>query len=436
MNVERARPLSATPDVTPASEAVRTGQDTAQRKRRGAAALQSRNFRLLWLGLITSNIGTWMASTAEGWLVTGLVPDRASVSLGMIAVSFAIPMLLLPPIGGAVADRMPRLRLLWIVQSLYLVLSMILAILTLSGAIAVWMLMGYAFLNGIVLAFDAPTRHALLPDIVTPEQLTSAVSLNSAAFTGAALLGPALAGVLIPVIGVGGVFLINALSGLAVLWALRQLRVQERELGTGPREHVGRSILAAVRYVRQSRLISGLLLVSIVTGIFGRSYSPLLAVFARDVFEVGSTGYGFLAAAPGFGTLFGAIWLATRGDLADRGRWIWRTSGGFALALFGFALVGVYGAAVPLLMIVGMTSIIASALIATLLQLHVPNELRGRVMSLYMLTVIGVPSAGALLSGVVASQVGVNAAVAGGAVIVLILTVIAFLRNDDLRRAP
>lgn len=419
------------PEISPEQEPA-----AAESRRRGFAALRARNFRLLWLGLFISNAGTWMTSTAEGWLVTDLNPDDAAFSLGLISASFAIPMLALPAVGGAIADRVPRIRLLFTVQCVYVVLSAVLTTLTVTGVIEVWMLMGYALFNGAVLAFDAPTRNALLPDIVTPHQLTSAVSLNSAAFTGAALIGPALAGALIPLVGVGGVFAINTVSYIAVFWALFQLRgipdVGRRR--TSP-DGVLRSIGRGITYVRQSPLLLGLLTVSVITGVFGRSFGPLLAVFARDVFATGSVGFGFLVAAPGLGTLCGAIGLAAIGDVANRGRWIWRAAAIFAVALVLFAAVGIYAVALPLLVLVGGSSTIASALIATLIQIHAPNELRGRLMSFYSLTVIGVPSAGVLLSGTVADLVGVRIAVGGGAALVFLLVSLAFVRNRALRDA-
>ena len=148
----------------------------------------------------------------------------AAFWLGLISMAFAIPMIVLTPFGGAIADRFPRIRLLWIVQILYITASAILSIIVITGVVQVWMLVVYSFINGVVLAVDSPTRHALLPDIVTREQLPAAVSLNSVAFTGAGLMGPALGGALIPLIGVGGVLSFNAISCIAILVALKKLR--------------------------------------------------------------------------------------------------------------------------------------------------------------------------------------------------------------------
>jgi MFS family permease len=400
------------------------------------AALESRNFRLLWIGLLTSNAGTWMESTGMGWLVTDLEPARKPFWLGMIAAAFAVPMLTVPPIGGAIADRFPRLKMLWAVQITYLVASGALATLTLAGVVTVWYLLAYSFLNGLVLAFDSPTRHALLPDLVPRDQLTSAVSLNSVSFTGAALVGPAIAGALIPVIGVGGVFVVNSVSCLATLTALARMRdVPQHSRHAVATGGALASIARGIAHVRREPLLRGLLTVSLVSGLLGRSYGPMLAVFARDEFRVGSTAYGFLLAAGGLGTLTGALGLASRGDVGQKGRWLMVATGCQASLLLLFAACPWYGIALALLVLVGASTAVAGALTATLIQLTAPNELRGRIMSLYVLTLIGVPSAGALLAGTVGEAIGVREAVGGGAAIVILLAGVVFARNEAVRGA-
>ncbi|HEY7031799.1 MAG TPA: MFS transporter [Thermomicrobiales bacterium] len=430
-----ASPRAAGDAPADASLGPRAGSAEATRAPR-FAALQSRNFRLLWIGLLTSNAGTWMESTGMGWLVTDLEPARKPFWLGMIAAAFAVPMLLIPPFGGAVADRVPRLRMLWAVQITYLVASAVLATLTLAGAITVWHLLAYSFVNGLVLAFDSPVRHALLPDLVTREQLTSAVSLNSVSFTGAALVGPAIAGALIPLIGVGGVFVVNTISCLATLLALSRMRgVPQHSRQSGVRDGALAAIGRGIAHVRRDPLLRGLLTISLVSGLLGRSYGPMLAVFARDEFRVGSTAYGFLLAAGGLGTLAGAFALASHRDVRHRGRWLMVATACQAGLLFLFATCPWYGIALVLLVLVGAATAVAGALTATLIQLTAPNELRGRIMSLYILTLIGVPSAGALLAGTVGEAIGVREAIAFGAVIVVALAGLVFARNASLRTA-
>lgn len=404
-------------------------------KSTGFAALQSRNFRLLWIGLLISNAGTWMASTGEGWLVTGLKPENAAFWIGMISVSFALPMIIVPPFGGAIADRLPRMRVLWTVQGIFLVLSAAVAALTLWGQMRVEILMVFAFMNGLVLAFDSPVRHALLPEIVSRDQLSSAVSLNSAAFTAAALVGPALAGVLIKFIGVGGVFVCNAITCVGVLiaiWQMKNIPAHRPRTGT---EGVFASIKHGLVFVRQSKLIGALLLASIISGVFARSFGPLLAVFARDVFHIGSAFFGLLVAAPGLGALVGALGLASRGSVRAKGRLLIAATVAYAVALAAFSVTPWYWVALPLLVVVGLTAALTGALIATLIQMQTPHELRGRVMSFYMLTLIGVPSAGVLVSGIIADATSVQFAVGGGAVLMLVATLVLFTLNPSIRNA-
>lgn len=399
------------------------------------AALGSRNFRLLWVGLLTSNVGTWMASTAQGWLVTELVPDRAPFALGLVAVAFAVPMLVLPPVGGALADRVPRLRVLWAAQLIYLALSAALTVLTVLDLARVPILIGYALLTGAVLAFDNPTRQALVPDLVTREQLTSAISLNSAVFSGAALVGPAIAGALIPLVGVGGVFAANTCSYFAVLVALSRLRGVPERPSEGQGGSIWATASAGLRYVVRTPLVAVLLSLSLVAGLLGRSYGPLLAVFARDVFRVDSLAFGLLVAAPGLGTLAGSLGLAARGNVRRKGPTILLATLAFSGVLGLFAATTRYWLALPALALAGLTSTLGAALIATLIQLRVPPELRGRVMSLYTMTVIGVPALGTLLVGWVGDQVGVRAAVGGAAALAGVLTAAAFAASRDLREA-
>jgi predicted MFS family arabinose efflux permease len=240
---------------------------------------------------------------------------------------------------------------------------------------------------------------------------------------------------MIPVIGVSGVFVINAVSCFATLWALSRLRDVPQHSRQHTSEGLAASIMAGVNYVRRSRLLSGLLLMSLISGLFVRSFMPLLVVFARDIFEVGSVGFGFLSAATGFGTLAGALTLASRKDISNRVRLSVLATMACCVALFLFAVSQWYAPAFLFLIGVGFFSVIATSLIAATIQLTVSPELRGRVMSLYMLTIIGVPSAGAFLTGALADLFGVQFAVAAGAVLVIALVALVAFKNEELREA-
>jgi MFS family permease len=400
------------------------------------AAIGSRNFRLLWFGMLISNAGTWMESTAFGWLITDLEPARAAFWLGVTAAAFALPMLILPPFGGAIADRFPRLRLLWVVQSLYLLMSALIAVVTLAGTVSVWMLAGYSFGLGTVLAFDAPARHSLLPDIVSREQLMSAVSLNSVAFTGASLIGPAIAGLLIPFIGIGGVLICNVVSCLATLVALALMRdIPVRAAGRHDGEPVLRSIGRGVAYIVRSPLLRGLILVSALSGMLVRSYGPLLAVFARDEFHVGASAYGAMISAGGLGTLIGAFGIAGSKSIRRRGRMILIGVTAQGVSLLLFAVSPWYVSSLPILGLAGIASAVSGASIATLIQLTVPPEIRGRIMSLYLLTVIALPSVGSFVLGLTGDQVGVRTAIGVAAVAAVAIVHVQFRGNAALRTA-
>lgn len=396
------------------------------------AALESRNFRLLWFGLLTGNVGTWMATTAEQWLVTDLYAEDAAFALGLISVSFALPMLLLPPVGGIVADRVPRLRVMWGAQIAYVTLALILVGLLLIDVVNLPILMAYALGQGIILAFDNPTRQALLPDLVPREALTSAVSMMSSVFTGAALIGPGVAGALIPLVGPAGVFAVRALLGVVALVALAQMRdvpdrpQRVRSDGTKVRTD-------GFSYVLRSPFMLTLLSLSLIAGLFGRSYGPMLAVFARDIFSVGSFWFGVMVSAPGIGTLAGSLWLASRADVSHKGRWIFWTTVGFSVCLLTFALLGNYAIGLALLVATGILSTVGSSLVTALVQLRAPHELRGRIMSLYTITLIGIPSFGALIVGSLAELTGVRVAVGGAAILAGLLTALAFAVNRELR---
>jgi MFS family permease len=363
--------------------------------------LHSRNFRYLWLGLIVSNAGTLMQGAAVYWLVLQLT--GSTVALGLVSSTFALPMLILPLFGGTIADRHDRIAVLKFTQSSSMLLALVLAALTLTGAVQFWQILVINFLSALLLAVDNPTRQALLPDLVPPADLVSAASLNSAAFTGAALFGPALGGLLLEPIGPAGLFFLNGLSFLAVLAALFSLRglpVHKRQGGAW-----WQNVVDGLRFIRAERLVLALVLLSAGLNFFANAgaYRPLMPVFARDYLQVGATGYGFMLAAPGAGALIGAFGLAWLGDFERRDLAL---VGGVVLAglsLIAFGLWLFFPLSLVLLLINGVCTTGSAALIATSLQLRTPPRLRGRVMSLYTITVIGVGSLGGFASGAAAA---------------------------------
>ena len=400
------------------------------------AAFSHRNFTIFWLSLVITNTGTWMTATAEGWLITDLEPERKSFYVGLIAIAFAIPMMILPPFGGVLADRLPRVTALRLTQVCFVVVNATVAVLALTGHISVTALVIASFVGAAVLAFDSPVRHSMVPDLVPRAQLTSAVSINAVAFSGAGLLGPALAGLLIPLITPGGVFLVNAISSVSVLVALRLLKdLPESSLAvqdhakSDPRS----ALIRAYRHMRESPLLLGLFLVALVAGFFGRSYGPMLPVLSRDVYHVGSTANGILISAAGLGAMAGGLGLSmVSADLMGRGR---MTAILIVLqgALLGvMALVDSYAVGLITLAAIGALGSAAVALITTLVQEHVPQEFRGRVIGFFLLTFISFPSAGAFLMGVIGDASSIQWAIGLFAVIVIAGTVVMAMRNPVL----
>jgi MFS family permease len=412
---------STVPDVAPPAAPVVAA--AAPRARR-LGALRHRQFSLLWAGLLISNSGTWMQSTAQSYLVYQLT--SSPLALGLLGFSFALPMLLLPPFGGVIADRIDRLALLRYTNLAWIIMTAILATLTWSGRVTSWQILLVSLLGACALAFDNPTRQALIPDLVPRPDLLSAISLNSVAFTGASLAGPALAGLILRAFGddlyrgAAVVFSLNAASYLAVLIpVLCWIRVPAHGRLAVPAS-IGADLLEGLRYVRTRRPLVLLLSLTAMTSVFGRSFSQLMPVFARDVLHVDQAGLGLMYSAPGAGTLIGGAALAASGHQRSQRQLVAGATAAFTFTIFGFALSRSYPLSLGLLFLSGLTSTVAGATISTLLQAHAPRRLRGRVMSLWTLCMIGMGPLGALLSGALATVIPAPLAVSLTAAVILV----------------
>ncbi len=356
-----------------------------------------------------------MQSVAQGYLIY-YVLTHSPFWLGMASLAFAVPMVLFPLFGGALADRVDKLTLLKVTQSGQLLSAATITVVTWSGQVNVWWILASSFVGATFLAADNPARQALLPELVAREDLISAAALNGASYTGAALIGPALGGFLLAMIGPAWLFALNTFSFLAVLVALFQMRdVNSRPQTEVVPLRVGISRLFA--YIGQTPLVGRLLILSATTGFFGRSYLPLTPAFARDLLHVGSQGLGLMYAAPGLGALLGAGLLAGRRSQSVGRSLLVVMLLGFAGLLIGYSVTPWFPLALVLLVGTGLTSQVGATMISTTLQLRVPGALRGRVMSLYAITIIGLASLGALLGGVIAEATGPGVAVGVGAVV-------------------
>ena len=380
-------------------------------------SLRHRNYRLFCSGQIVSLIGTWMQMVALSWLVYRLTGQAAM--LGLMTFCNMIPVFILAPVGGLVADRVPLRRLLLTTQTVAMSLAMALALLTLTHQVKLWHLFASGILLGITNAFDNPARQVFVAETVPRPDLMNGIALNSSMVTGARVAGPALAGVLVAAVGEGWCFFLNAASYLAVIAGLLMMQLPARPARSvpagGPQSET-RRLLEGFHLVRRTLPIRSLLILLGLLSLLGTPYSVLMPIFASQVFHGGSRTFGLLMGTSGAGALAGALTLACRPDARGLGRWIAATALGFGLSLIAFACSRTLLLSVPLMLLAGFTYMVEMAATNTLIQMMVPGEFRGRVMSIYAMMFLGMAPLGGLLAGLLAHHLGAQLTVAlGGA---------------------
>ncbi|MGA2081688.1 MAG: MFS transporter [Holophaga sp.] len=376
-------------------------------------SLRHRNYRLFCSGQLVSLIGTWMQMVALSWLVYRLTGQAAM--LGLMSFCNLIPVFLLAPVGGLVADRIPSRPLLLTTQTVAMVLALTLALLTLTGQVRLWHLFVLALALGTANAFDNPARQVFAARTVPREDLMNAVALNSSMVTGARIAGPALAGVLVAALGEGWCFFLNGISYLAVLGGLLAMRFPPGQ-GTAPADSQShlRRLLDGFAMVRRTMPIRSLLVLLGLLSLLGAPYAVLLPIFAKEVFHGSSRTFGLLSATSGAGALMGALTLAARPHFHGLGRWIAATSLLFGLALAGFAGSHWLPLSLPLMLLAGYAYMVEMAATNTMIQMMVPNAFRGRVMSIYTMMFLGMAPLGGLLAGLLAHRLGAPLTVALG----------------------
>ncbi|MEN6427474.1 MAG: MFS transporter [Phycisphaerales bacterium] len=376
-------------------------------------ALRHRNYRLFFGGQLISLIGTWMQAVAQSWLVYRLTGSAAL--LGLVGFSSQIPVFLLAPLGGSVADRYNRHRVLLGTQTAAMLLAFVLAGLTLTGHVHVWHIFVLASLLGVVNAVDIPTRQAFAVDMVGREDLINAIALNSSMINGARIIGPAVAGVLVATVGEGWCFLVNAVSFIAVIVGLLLMNVTSHIRVLPPGSALA-SILEGFRYVKRTGPIRALLLLLGLVSLMGMPYAVLMPVFADQILHGGPRGLGLLMGASGAGALTGAVVLAARKGIRGLSSWIALGAAGFGVSLMLFSQSRSFWLSMTLLVPAGFSMIIEMAASNTLIQSLIPDTLRGRVMAVYSMMFMGMAPFGSLLAGTLAHRVGAPATVMlGGA---------------------
>jgi MFS family permease len=394
-------------------------------------ALHYRNFALLWGGMLLSNTGTWMQIIAQSLLVLQLT-QNSGVALGIISFAQASPFLIFSLVGGGVADRVDKRRLLLVTQSLQIGYAFTLGILTVTGLVQFWYIVALSVLVGITLSFDQPTRFALIPSIVPREDLSNAISLNTILFNGAAVVGPALGGALVMVIGYAGVFFVNGLS-YAVLVALLLMRLSP--VISSRSESLFRAIRGGLAYIFHDRFLATLLVNFGSLLFFGSTYTILLALLAVTELRTTPAGLGLLYTAIGVGTIVGSLALASLGDFRRKGRLLMISSISMSLSVIAFSFLHLYWLSFSLLLVAGAAQAVTSAVSITLIQLNTPRNMMGLVMSINTLVIMGIRPLGAFPIGALSAVIGVSAAIASGAAIACMISVYLFVANKRLRSA-
>ena len=428
-SIETSAETSSGP--TPAAAATVQSESTSARL--GAfRALRHRNFRLFFGGQFVSLIGTWMQSVAQAWLVLKLT--NSALMLGVVSFAGYLPILLVTLFAGVIVDHVDRRRLIVTTQVLLMLSAFILAALTWAGAVRVEYVIILAAVNGLVTAFDMPARQTFVVEMVGREDLPNAIALNSMIFNGARVIGPAVAGVLISVIGIAGCFFLNGLSYIAVILSLLAMELVARDL---PR--IGSAMFQRLRegfeYIWHHSASFYLLLLIAINAGFGMQYSVLIPVFARDILHGGASAYGFLLAAQGVGALLGGVVLASsRTPRGLRQNLIFGLFGSAAgIFVFGFSSVMWLSLLAQMLIGAGLLNYMATN--NTMLQLFVSDELRGRVMSMYTLSFIGLAPIGSLEVGYIGERLSPQIAVAASAVAALVCGVILLARLSVIAEA-
>ncbi|HUI42987.1 MAG TPA: MFS transporter [Terriglobia bacterium] len=393
-------------------------------------SLRYRDFALFWTGNFLSNIGTWMQSLALGWQI--LLMTNSPFLLGLNGFLGSLPSLVFSLPGGAIADRLSRRKLMLSTQTSMAVLALALGLLTSFRVVTVNEILLISFLTGLASALNNPAYQALVPDLVPRENIVNAVGLNSAQFNMSRAIGPTLAGLALGAVGVAGCYYLNSFSFLALIIALLVLHLPPRRRASGP--GVWAAMLDGLRFVNRHRLLIILLSIPSFLSLFGLPFVVLMPVFARDLLHLGASGLGYLMAGAGLGAVLSALSLAAQRNAEGRGGFIMSSAAVFSLALILLARAQSFWWSFFLLAVLGATMVGALALTNTTLQLVSPPELRGRIMSFYTLTVLGLAPLGSLWVGTVAEKLGTRFALSLGGAVCLLYFVILLVALPRLRR--
>ncbi|MGN6734844.1 MAG: MFS transporter [Candidatus Binatia bacterium] len=380
-------------------------------------ALSYPNYFWFWSSYFVSNVGSWMQGIAQGWLLFDLT--SSPFYLGLFSSLRMVMLLSFFILGGIMSDRIDRRRVMLAIQWISALTALALALLVSTHTIRVWHIFVLGAITSTTWAFEQPVRQALLPQLVSREDLVNALALNAVTWNGAGLLGPSLVGLSVSRIGIDGCFYVNVISYLAVIGAL--MRMDVPNVVQSQRASVIQSLTEAFGYVRRENVIMTFLTVSAIFNIFGRSYVTLLPVFAKDVLQLGASGFGFISAGPGLGTSIGSFTLASLGRVEAKPARMVALLVGFTSCLFSFAVSRDARLAFGFLVAVGALSTLFETLLNTSIQLRVEEAFRGRVSGFYGLTGGGLREFGGMQAGFIAEWTSAPVAISAGAVALAVI---------------
>ena len=396
------------------------------------SSLHSRNYRLYFAGQGVSLIGTWMGNVALSWLIYRLT--GSVFLLGLVGFTNNIPMFILSPVSGVLTDRYNRQKIMIIAQVFFLLHSLTMALLVLFNLIQVWHIITLSVIFGIISAADAQARHALVIDLIEkPEQLGNAIALNSAIFNAARLVGPAIAGITIAIVGEGICFLLNAASFMAVIGALMKIHIKAKPKVIKP-TNLKESFAEGLKYTFHSMPIRTLLLLLAVMSLTGFPFIVLLPAYAKEILHGGADTLGFLMSALGAGALLGALYMAGCKSVLGLGSII-----SVDIVLLGLAIIVASfsnhtGFSLVMLFFGGLSMILSIASINTMIQTLADEDKRGRVMSFYSVALMGTLPIGNLLAGAVASGIGIPCTMLVGGIITVMCGVLFQLNRKSMRK--
>jgi MFS family permease len=408
--------------------------------RRMLAAFTYRDFRVQWFGACSSSIGTWTQLSAQNWMVLALT--GSAFYLGLDAFLQQLPIMLFTLIGGVLADRRDRRRTLLASQYVQMATATTLALLVFSGVVQIWHILLLSFTTGLAQAFGGPAYQALIPSLVDKKDLPNAVALNSIQFNVARVLGPLAFGVTIAVFmkwgftdaqGMAACFALNAASFLIVIWALNSLHVKHiPTTGAGSmRDQMG----TGLSYVRNNGSLVALIILAATTTFLGFAVLTFLPLFTKTVFKEGAETYSHLLAFSGAGSVVGALIIAWLGKFPRMGLTALIVQAVYGLLILGFAISHVLWVSEILLFLTGAALMVVFSTVTSLIQLIAPNEMRGRVMSIYMVAFRGGMPLGSLVSGYLATYIGAPMVIGINGVLLVVVAAYFLVRSREVREA-